>query len=93
MKHVNTKCKIEIKVIPSASRDEIVGLDGGAMKIKVTAPPDKGKANKAVEKLLAAKLKLPKSAVSVVTGFASRRKTIELTGISEEDAKRLMRAC
>jgi len=71
--------KIAAKVAPSAGRNSVaLSEEGGTLRIAVTAPPDKGKANKAVEKLLAKTLGLPKSAVSIVAGMASRKKTIEI---------------
>jgi uncharacterized protein (TIGR00251 family) len=75
--------KLELKVIPSSSREEIVGWLGGALKIKVRAPPEKGRANKAVEALLAKALGLPKGAVSITSGQGSSSKTAELTGLTE----------
>ncbi len=71
---------IAVKVIPSSSRDEIVGWlgdgDQKVLKIKVRAVPEKGKANKAVETLLAKKLCLNKKEVSVIDGLTSQRKII-----------------
>ena len=55
-----------------------------ALKISVTAPPEKGKANKAVEKLLAKAFGLPQSSVTVIAGSAARRKTVELRGITQD---------
>lgn len=55
----------------------------GAVKVAVFAPPEKGKANQAVEKLLASEFGLPKRAVRVVSGGSSRRKTINLEGIAQ----------
>jgi len=72
---------IAVRVQPGASRDAVDGFaadaDGGAvLKLRVTAAPDKGKANKAVIKLLAAATGLPKSAISIIAGGKSRTKTI-----------------
>lgn len=77
--------KLELKVIPSSSREEIVGWLGGALKIKVRAPPEKGRANKAVEALLAKTLGLPKGAASITSGQGSTSKAAELTGLTEAD--------
>jgi len=52
------------------------------LKIRVSAPPEKGKANDAIIKLLAEELKLPESAISIVSGRSSPRKSIEVHGIS-----------
>jgi len=69
---------------PGASAERVVGRMGDAVKIAVTAPPEKGKANAALEKLLAAEFDLSSGAVEVVAGGASRRKTVRLRGISRE---------
>jgi len=72
---------LAVWVQPNASRQRIVGMRGDALKIAVTAPPEKGKANKAVERLLASQFGLPNSAVSVVAGLAARRKAVKLQGV------------
>lgn len=75
--------KIKLKVIPGASTETIEWF-GDMLKIKVRTAPEKGRANAAVESLLAAKLDLPKSAVTVVAGFTQSFKTIEIAGIDNE---------
>jgi len=77
--------KLHIKVIPSSSRDSIVGWLEDTLKIKVKAPPEKGKANKAVIKLLEKKLKLCKGSVQIESGATTSRKTIEIHGIDESN--------
>lgn len=72
---------IDVHVQPGGSRDEIVGRHGDALKVKVSAPPEGGKANKAVCRLLADAFDVPSSAVEVVSGSTSRRKRIRLAGI------------
>lgn len=72
------------RVTPKASREAIQGVmatpDGQALKISVTAPPDKGKANAAVCALLAKTFKVAKSSVAVVNGETDRRKLVRITG-------------
>ena len=75
---------LTVRVQPSASRERIAGMMDGALKVAVSAPPEKGKANRAVEKLLAKTLGLPASAVRVVAGETSRRKTVRCDGIAPE---------
>lgn len=74
--------RLKVKAVPGATRPGIVGWLGDMLKIRVSAPPEKGKANDAIIKLLAEELKLPESAISIVSGRSSPRKSIEVHGIS-----------
>lgn len=74
-------CRLEVKVIPGASRDEIVGTMGNAVKIKLRAPPVEGRANEALVEFLAEKLGLPRRAVSVERGDTSRQKLLRIDGL------------
>ena len=76
--------KLQIKVIPSSSKDCIVGWLENTLKIKVKAPADKGKANKAVIKLLEGNLKLAKGSISITNGTTSGNKIIEIDGINDD---------
>ncbi len=77
---------IAVRVTPRSSRDAVEGVDAeGVLRVRVTAPPADGAANKAVVKLVAAVAGLPKSAVSVVTGASSRHKQLRLEGTSAAD--------
>jgi uncharacterized protein len=69
---------IQVKVVPKASRDEVAGWLGERLKLRVSAPPERGKANAAVEKLLAKVLGLPPSAVRVVAGMTAPLKSVEI---------------
>ena len=66
--------KITAKIKPSAGRNEIRRLDGGIYEIFITAPPERGKANKAVLELLAEYFKISKSSIRIKTGKTSRKK-------------------
>jgi uncharacterized protein len=74
---------VEIDVIakPKARKVGIVGVHDGALRIAVTAAPEKGKANDAIAKVLADSLDLPVSAVSIIAGHGSRRKRVRITGV------------
>lgn len=76
--------KLNVKVVPSAVRDRIVGVLGDALKIQVAAPPEKGRANDAVESLLAKTLGIKRRDVQVIGGHTSPRKTILVRGITAE---------
>lgn len=67
-----------MRVTPRADRDEVCGWRGAELLIRVTAPPEAGKANAAVEKTIAAALGVPKSAVRVARGHSSRSKHVEI---------------
>ncbi len=86
--------RLSVKLTPNAGRDGIdgteVGADGEALlKARVTAVPEKGKANKALIELLAKSLKLPKSSISVISGDTARKKILRIDGDTEEIAARL----
>ena len=74
---------IRIKVVPKSSRDQIAGWLGDRLKVRVSAPPERGKANAAVEKLLAEALDLPTSAVRVVAGATTPLKSVEIDAPDE----------
>ena len=76
--------KLQIKVIPSSSKDCITGWLENTLKIKVKAPADRGKANKAVIKLLEAKLELVKGSIRISHGTTSGNKVIEIDGINDD---------
>jgi len=69
---------LKIKVITKSSQNKIVGFEGDVLKIKCTAVPEKGKANEVVIGLLAKHYKVPKSALSILKGHTSSKKTIEM---------------
>ena len=71
---------LNLHVQPGARRSEIVGLHGGALKIKVAAPAVDNKANAALTEFLSETLGIPKSAVAISRGAAGRRKVVEITG-------------
>ena len=75
----------DIQVIPHASRSEIAGVQEGALKIKVTAPPVEGAANEACIKLLAKELGLKKSQMEISSGAKSRKKTVLVKDISKAE--------
>lgn len=76
---------IRLKVVPSSSRDQIVGWLGDSLKIKVAAPPEKGKANQAVIQLLARTMGIEPSAIRVVSGESTPNKIVEISGVDSWD--------
>lgn len=79
-----------VRVQPRASRDEIVGEMGGALKIRVRAPAVEDRANEAMVELLAGLLKRPKSAVRLLSGERSRTKRIAIDGVTKQQVLRLL---
>ena len=76
-----------LHVQPGAARTGLAGMHGDALKLRLAAPPVDGKANKAVINFFAELLHLPKSAVAIRSGLASRAKIHLLTGITEHEAR------
>lgn len=81
---------LRIHVQPRAANNQVAGLQGEALKLRLSAPPVEGKANKAVLAYLAELLNVPKKALSLKSGQASRQKTIRITGTSEEIIRQLL---
>lgn len=71
-----------VRVQPRASRDEIVGEYQDGLKIRLTAPPVDDRANEALRKLLASRLKVPLAAVRIASGERGRTKRIEVHGVT-----------
>ena len=84
---------LEVFVQPRAARDALAGMHGSALKLKVKAPPEGGRANAAVEDLIAAVLSRGGLRVraKVVGGAASRHKRVEIRGASAEEIASVLR--
>ena len=74
---------LAVWVQPGASRQRLAGMMNGALKVAVSAPPEKGKANKAVERLVTSELGLPSGSVRVAAGETSRRKRLTVRGLDQ----------
>jgi uncharacterized protein (TIGR00251 family) len=72
------------KIVPAGSQTCLCGLLGGMLKIKVSAPPEKGKANKCLLEFLAKKLGVKKTGVSIISGRNSKVKSVQVLGISAQ---------
>ncbi|MBS0664121.1 MAG: DUF167 domain-containing protein [Verrucomicrobia bacterium] len=75
-------CRLALKAIPNAPRNEVVGWLGDALKVKVHAPALEGRANAELCEFLAECLQLPRRAVTIAHGDASRQKVIQVAGLS-----------
>jgi uncharacterized protein (TIGR00251 family) len=78
------RLKLSIKVVPGSSRDCIAGWLEGTLKLRVRANTEKGKANRAVEEMIAKALGLSKQHIRIVSGGHSARKMIEIEGLNEK---------
>jgi uncharacterized protein (TIGR00251 family) len=70
--------RLDVRVQPRASRNEIAGTSGTALRVRLTAPPVEGAANEALVEFLAAELGVPRRHVRIVAGAASRNKIVEI---------------
>ncbi len=84
--------KLRIRVVPGAKSTGVLGRYGDAWKVRVTAPPERGRANDAVVALVARCVGVERPAVQVVAGLSSRDKVVELVGVSREEAERRLEA-
>jgi|LSQX01.3.fsa_nt_gb uncharacterized protein (TIGR00251 family) len=85
--------KLQVRVTPRASRDEICDWNGEQLNVKVTAPPVKGAANEAIIKLLAQVLKVRARDISVISGHNGRNKLLSISGCPASQLhKRLQQA-
>ena len=82
--------KLNIYVQPRSSRNQIVGLHGDTLKVKIKAPPVDGAANRMCISVLAKTLKVPKSAIEIVSGQASRTKRLLVRTAGADDPQREM---
>lgn len=74
-----------VKIHPRAKKNAITGEAGEALKLSVTAPPVEGRANDACIEFLAGLLKIPRSSVTIASGRTSRRKMIQVAGLSAQE--------
>ncbi len=81
---------VTVWAVPGASRTEIVGLHDGALRVRLAAPPEAGKANRELENIL--KTISGAAAVELLSGSTSRKKTLVLRGVDPVDACRLLNA-
>jgi uncharacterized protein (TIGR00251 family) len=72
-----------VSLTPRASRDEIVGMRDGVLRVRVTAPPVDGKANEALRKLIAKRLGVAKGRVRIERGERGRRKLLSIVGLDQ----------
>lgn len=79
--------RFRVRVVPRASRDEVVGLQGEALRVRLTAPPVEGAANRALVEFLARQLGVRKGQVCILSGEASREKVVAVGGVTAEEVR------
>ena len=80
--------KLQIKVVPKSSRNCVAGWMGDTLKVWVTAPPERGKANVAVQAVLADALGVSRESIRLVAGLKSSRKVVEIEGLVAAEVHR-----
>jgi len=83
---------LSLHIQPRASRNEICGMQGDALKLRLTSPPVEGAANKLCREYLAELFRVPKSAVEIITGETSRHKRVKITGGTPEKLRQILDA-
>ena len=83
--------RISLRVYPNASRNELVGFTNGVLRVKVSAPPSKGKANRELIAFLSRLLGVGKDSINIIKGHTTRNKVVVIDGLSQEEVmKRLL---
>jgi uncharacterized protein (TIGR00251 family) len=82
--------RLKLRVSPGARRPGIAGRHGDAWKVRVAEPPEDGRANEAVLRLLAETLDVPRARVTLVSGHSSREKIVVLDGLEQAQTERLL---
>lgn len=77
---------ISVRVVPRSSKSAVAGIDGGVVRIRLTAPPVDGKANEALVEFLSDALDRPKRSIGIVSGETGRTKIVRVDGISTDVA-------
>jgi uncharacterized protein (TIGR00251 family) len=78
--------RLRVRVQPRASRTEVVGVHGEAIRIRLSAPPVAGAANEALLTFLADKLSVPRTAIRLILGESSRSKVVMISGVDLQEA-------
>ena len=90
IQQVDRDAVFQVKVVASSSRTAVAGQLDGMLKIKVAAPPEKGKANQAIIKFLAEKLGVKRKQVVIASGLTSTIKQIQISDTKTSDIEKLI---
>jgi uncharacterized protein (TIGR00251 family) len=83
----NGSILFSVRVVPRASRSEIIGEQGGVLRVRISAAPVDGAANEELVRVLARDFNVPRRAISIITGHSARLKRIRIEGLSPEKLK------
>ena len=83
-----TSTRLQLRVSPGAARSAVVGRHGDGWKVRVSAPPENGRANDALLRLLAEALETPPASVTLVSGHGARDKTVVIEGVAPAQIER-----
>jgi uncharacterized protein (TIGR00251 family) len=81
------RARIDVRVTPRGGRDTIVGWRDGVLAVRIAAAPVEGAANTSLLKMIARRLSVPPSSVTLIAGGRSRMKVVEVAGLSEADVR------
>ena len=84
--------RLRVRVVAGAHRSEVVGRLGEAWKLRVAAPPERGRANGEMVALLARTLRVPRTAVRVTRGHTTGEKLVEVEDLTRDEAEALLAA-
>jgi uncharacterized protein (TIGR00251 family) len=82
---LGSEARILLRVSPNAPKSEVVGFSEGILRVKIAAPPIKGKANRELVAFLSRLLGVSQSSLSIVRGHTSRTKTLSVSGLSQQE--------
>ncbi len=85
------EARIEVRLRPRSHRDQLMGIEDGVLLARVTAPPLDGRANKALCRMIAKRIGIAPSKVSVVQGEKSRNKLVRVEGASATELEQALR--
>ena len=73
-----------VKVVPRSSKTQVAGLYNGMLKVRLSAVPEKGKANQALIDFLSDKLNVPKAYVTITSGLTAKVKQVSVKNVTEQ---------
>jgi len=81
------EARVALLVHPNAARNEVSGFSEGVLRVKIAAPPTRGRANKELTAFLSQLLSVGKSSIKIIRGHTSRNKLITISGLSQEEVR------